>query len=124
MKCKIEAEACVNPTEDLDKVIKALSNLFEYEELEIGKDKVIVLGGCSSLVPFKEFLEKKRIRDTARKIFLKGAKHNTIRFKLSKQAAYARRINLVEENLSPLGEIEVHIITEDPEKTIEWLCKH
>ena len=124
MKCKIEAETRVNPTEDLDKVIKALSNVFDYEELEIGKDCVIISGGSSTLAHLKEFLEKKKIRDTARKIFLKGATYNKIRFKLSKQAAYAGRINLVEENLSPLGEIEVQIKTEDPEKTIEWLCKH
>jgi uncharacterized protein len=124
MKCKIEAETRVNPTEDLDKVINALSNLFEYEELEIGKDYVVVSGGCSSLAPFKEFLENKKIRDTARVIFLKGARYNTIKFKLSKQAAYAGRINLVEDDLSPLGEIKVNIITDDPEQTIEWLCKH
>jgi uncharacterized protein len=124
MKCKIEAETRVNPTEDLDKVIKALSNVFDYEELEIGKDCVIISGGSSTLAYLKEFLEKEKIRDTARKIFLKGATYNKIRFKLSKQAAYAGRINLVEENLSPLGEIEVQIKTEDPEKTIEWLCKH
>ena len=124
MKCKIEAETCVNPTEDQDKVIKALSNVFDYDELEIGKNYVIISGGCSTLAYLKEFLEKKKIRDTARKIFFKGTKNNKIRFKLSKQAAYAGRINLVEENLSLLGEIEVQIKTEDPEKTIEWLCKH
>jgi uncharacterized protein len=70
----------------------------------------------------KEFLEKKKIRDTARRIFLKGVIDHEIIFKLSKQAAYAGRINLVEENLSSLGEIEVQIKTEDPEQTIEWLC--
>jgi uncharacterized protein len=123
MKCKIEAETHVYPTEDLDKVIKALSNVFDYEEIEIGKNYVIISGGCSTLALMKEVLEKKKIRDTARRIFLKGAKKNNIIFKLSKQAAYAGRINLVEENLSPLGEIEVQIKTEDPEQTIEWLCK-
>jgi predicted RNA binding protein with dsRBD fold (UPF0201 family) len=124
MKCKIEAETCVNPTEDQDKVIKALSNVFDYDKLEIEKNYVIISGGCSTLAHLKEFLEKKKIRDTARKIFFKGTTNNKIRFKLSKQAAYAGRINLVEENLSLLGEIEVEIKTEDPEKAIEWLCKH
>jgi predicted RNA binding protein with dsRBD fold (UPF0201 family) len=124
MKCKIEAETHVYPTEDLNKVIIAFSNVFDYEELEIGKNYVLISGGCSTLAHLKEFLEKKKIRDTARRIFLKGAKKNNIIFKLSKQAAYAGRINLVEENLSPLGEIQVQIKTIDPEKTIEWLCKH
>jgi len=124
MKCKIEAETRVCPTEDLDKVIKAFSNIFEYEELEIGKDYIMISSECSSLKYLKKFMEKKKIRDTARVIFLKGTKNNIIRFKLSKQAAYVGNINLVEENLSPLGEINVQIKTKDPLRLIEWLCEH
>jgi uncharacterized protein len=124
MKCKVEAKTHVSPTEDPDKVIKALSNIFDYEELDIGKDYVIISGECSILNYMKELMEKTKIRDTARKIFLKGAKNNKIRFKLSKQAAYTGRINLVEENLSPLGEINVQIKTKDTKQTIEWLCEH
>ena len=37
MKCKMMAKARVNPTEDLDKVIEAMSNIFKFDELEIGE---------------------------------------------------------------------------------------
>jgi hypothetical protein len=37
MKCKIKARAMVNPTEDLEKVTEALSNMFDYEDIEIGE---------------------------------------------------------------------------------------
>ena len=125
MKCKVKAETSVNPTEDINKVIKALYNVFgEYEEIKVVGDFVVILGKCSILNYLKEFMEKKKIRDTAREIFLQGVENNMIKFKLSKQAAFAGNINLVEKNLSPLGEIDVEIKTKDPIKLIEWLCKH
>jgi len=122
----MEAKATVNPTEDLEKVIEALSNIFDYDDLVIAEDEVTVTGSTSSLFPFKEFLEKRQIRDTARRTLLKGLDNTTkrINLKLSKQAAYAGKINLVDDDLSSLGEIEVIIETEDPEEFIGWLCDH
>ena len=125
MKCKVKAETSVNPTEDINKVIKALYNVFgEYEEIKVVGDFVVILGKCSILNYLKEFMEKKKIRDTAMEIFLKGVENNMIKFKLSKQAAFTGNINLVEKNLSPLGEIDVEIKTKDPTRLIEWLCMH
>ncbi|MDI9434400.1 MAG: RNA-binding domain-containing protein [Euryarchaeota archaeon] len=124
MNCKVEARAMVHPTENLNKVIEALSNIFDYDDLLITENQVTVTGSYSSLIFFKEFLEKQRIRDTARKILLKvlNQDSNKIEFKISKQAAFAGKINLVEDDLSPLGEIEVIIHTENPDELIDWLC--
>ncbi|EKQ53225.1 MAG: hypothetical protein B655_1374 [Methanobacterium sp. Maddingley MBC34] len=126
MNCKIVAKATVNPTEDLDKVIVALSNVFDYDDILIAEESVTVTGNTSCLFPFKEFLEKSQIRDTARKMILKGwdEESMTINLKLSKQAAFAGRINLVGDDLSPLGEIEVKITTENVEEFTNWLCAH
>lgn len=126
MNCKMEAKATVNPTEDLDKIIEALSNIFDYDDLVIGKDVVTVTGTIPCLFPLKESLEKQRIRDTARRIMLRGLDEDNkkISLKLNKQAAFAGRINLVDEDLSPLGEIELIIETDTPEKLIGWLCDH
>nr|WP_319372657.1 RNA-binding domain-containing protein [uncultured Methanobacterium sp.] len=126
MNCKIVAKATVNPTEDLDKVIGALSNVFDYDDIVISEEMVTVTGNTSCLFPFKEFLEKGQIRDAARKMILKGwdEESKTINLKLNKQAAFAGRINLVDADLSPLGEIEVKITTENVEKFANWLCAH
>lgn len=126
MKYEMEAKAMVNPTENLNRVIEALSNIFDYDDLLITDDQVTVTGSSSSLVRFKEFLEKRQIRDTARKILTNVLNHDmdAIEFKISKQAAFAGRINLVEDDLSPLGEIDVIIYTENPEELICWLCDH
>lgn len=126
MKYEMEAKAMVNPTENLNKVIEALSNIFDYDDLLITDDQVTVTGSSSSLIRFKEFLEKRQIRDTARKILTNVLNHELdgIEFKISKQAAFAGRVNLVEDDLSPLGEIDVIIYTENPEELICWLCDH
>jgi uncharacterized protein len=126
MNCKIVAKASVNPTEDLDKVIKALSNVFDYDDILIAEESVTVTGKTSCLIPFKEFLEKRQIRDTAQKMIFKGwdEESKTITLKLSKQAAFAGRINLVDNELSPLGEINVKITTPDVEEFSNWLCAH
>lgn len=126
MKYKIIARASVNPTEDLDKIIKALSNILDYDDILISDESVTVTGNVSCLLPLKEILEKRQIRDTARRMILKGwnEKSNTIYLKLSKQAAFAGLVNLVDDDLSPLGEIEVEIHTEDMEEFADWLCAH
>jgi len=126
MNCKIIAKAPVNPTEDLDKVIGALSNVFDYDDILIAEEMVTVTGNKSCLLPLKEFLEKRQIRDTARRMILKGwnEESKTINLKLSKQAAFAGLVNLVDDDLSALGEIEVEISTEDMEEFADWLCAH
>lgn len=122
MKCKVKAISPVNPTEDLQKVIKAFSNVFEWENLEQGEGYVAISGELSCLLPLKEQLEKGQIRDAARKMFIKGESAGTISFKLNKQAALVGKVNLVDGDLSPLGEIEVTLTAEDPQEVIEWLC--
>lgn len=123
MNFRIRARSLVNPTEDLQKVIQSLSNVFEYDELELGEGYVEISGETSCLMPLKEHLEKGRIRDTARKILLKGRSPGEITFKLSKQGAYVGKFNLVEGDLSSLGEIDVTIRAEDTDEVIDWLCE-
>jgi len=123
MKCKIKARAMVNPTEDLEKVTEALSNMFDYEDIEIGENYVIVSGGIESLQILKDLLRERRIRDTASKILEKNASFNIITFSLSKQAALVGVPNFVEGYQSPLGEIEVEIETDEVETLIQWITE-
>jgi predicted RNA binding protein with dsRBD fold (UPF0201 family) len=121
MKCKMMAKARVNPTEDLDKVIEAMSNIFKFDELEIGEGYVIITGERESLLDLRESLKIRKIRDTAQRMFLKGAEGNEIIFSLSKQAALVSTPNFVDREMSSLGEIDVTIETDDVEGFIEWI---
>ncbi len=122
MKCEVKAETPINPTEDVDKVIQTLSNMFDYDQLEIGDDYISVTGGRDSLLKLKEALEKRKIRNTARKIMIKEARNSMVFFQLNKQAAFSGVVNFAEDNLSPLGEIKVKVETDDVEGFIDWLA--
>ncbi len=122
MKCEICAKTKVNPTEDMDKVIKTLSNIFDYNDIEIGEDYVTIFGDKDSITNFKVELKERKIRGAARKMMMKGIHHDKISFNLSKQAALVGIPNFVDQNLSPLGEIEVEIKFNDPIKFIDWIA--
>jgi len=122
MDCKIYVKTELNPTEDIDKVIKAINNLFDYDEIEIGEDYVHVSGGKESIVNLRKDLRERKIRGAARKMMLKGIHAGKIHFKLSKQAAFVGVPNFVEDDLSPLGEIEVEIETDNTENFIDWIA--
>ena len=121
MKCKMMARARVNPTEDMDKVIKAISNIFKFDELEIGDGYVIVTGERESLFDLRESLKIRKIRSTAQRMFLNGIEGDKIIFSLSKQAALVSTPNFVDREMSVLGEIDVNIQTDNIERFIEWM---
>ena len=122
MNCEIFAKSSVNQTEDIDNVIKAISNVIEYDEIEMGKDYVCVSGNIETIENLRDELKERKIRGAARKIMLKGINANKIYFKLSKQAALVGILNLVDDSLCPLGEIDVKIKTNDPKKVIDWIA--
>jgi predicted RNA binding protein with dsRBD fold (UPF0201 family) len=121
MNCKIYAKSDVNPTENVDKVIKAIANVIEYDEIEMGDDYICASGDIETIKNLRDELRERKIRGAARKIMLKGLSTNKINFNLSKQAAYAGTLNLVDDSLCALGEIEVEIKTDDTQKFIEWI---
>jgi predicted RNA binding protein with dsRBD fold (UPF0201 family) len=122
MNCKVHAKAELNPTEDIDKVTKTLNNLFDYDDIEIGKDYILVSGEKESITNLRNDLRERKIRSVARKMMLKGINANKIHFKLSKQAAFVGVPNFVEDDLSPLGEIDVEIETDDTQRFIDWIA--
>ncbi|ADZ09406.1 protein of unknown function DUF54 [Methanobacterium lacus] len=121
MNCKVTVRAKVNPTEELDKVIRAISNIFDYEELEIGDGYVEVTGDENSVLKLKEELKNRKIRDTANKMLFKGIENNKISFSLGKQAALVSVPNFVDSKMSALGELDVEIETDNPEVFIAWI---
>jgi predicted RNA binding protein with dsRBD fold (UPF0201 family) len=122
MNCEIYAKTSVNPTEDMDKVIKAVANVIEYDEIEVGDDYILASGEIETITNLRDELRERKIRGAARKIMLKGSSSHKIRFNLSKQAALVGTLNLVDDSLCPLGEIEVEIKTDDSKKLIDWIA--
>ncbi|MDI6917145.1 MAG: RNA-binding domain-containing protein [Thermoplasmatales archaeon] len=113
---KVVVETICKPTEDKDKIKKAVLNIFP--ELRIDDKGNRMTGASSSLDRFKEILRNHRIRDTARTILLRGEKGNKTIFKLNKQVAFVGKICFAEES-HPLGDIWVTIEGENIDSIIE-----
>lgn len=124
----IRIETEVRPTEDLNKVIRALKNLFNFKNIkveELGNERKLIVieeNNIETLTKFRDILRKQRILDTARNILLKSYKGNVVEVKLNKQAAYQGVVSFVDsDNESPLGPINVVISSDKIELIIDWL---
>jgi hypothetical protein len=118
----IRVRARIHPTEDPEKVRKAVENLFPGLAMEIEKGWWIGRGeGRGCLRRVYELLRSQGILDSGREVLVSGARRGekTLTFALNKQAAYMGVLNLSEE--SPLGPIRVEIAEEDLEGLIDWL---
>ncbi|WP_054842150.1 RNA-binding domain-containing protein [Vulcanisaeta distributa] len=126
MKAEVWVE--VRPTEDEEKVKRALSNVFIYDEIRIeeseGKKYIVALGnGFKSLVKVHNLIKEQGIEDSARSVLMRGIDGNRVVFHLHKQAAYAGVLTFVtEEGESPLGPITFIVETNDPKRLIDWLA--
>jgi uncharacterized protein len=135
----VRVSTSVYPTEDLEKVIKAVSSLFTDIELEIesveaiesetgnspsfflsGKGKIDILTTLHGLIRREEIIDSVR-----NKAFSKGLSSDglSVRFLLNKQAAFVG-IPSVPAQEEPLGSIEVVIRADsqaEMERLFEWL---
>ncbi|RLI77666.1 hypothetical protein DRP05_09470 [Archaeoglobales archaeon] len=99
---EVEIETTIFPTEDEEKVVDAVKNLFPKAKIKIENGKLYAK--TTDLNKFRELLRRQRILDTARTELIKGKQNDEIIVYLNKQTATISRINFCEENaiLSPL----------------------
>lgn len=112
---EVRVSARCFPTEDRDKVVGAIKNLFPDFVAE-GDDPVT--GGASSLERFAEIIKRQRIRSAARAAMRRGIQADRVAFALNKQVAAAGKASFSEE-AHALGDLEVTIITSDPDRVID-----
>ncbi len=84
-------------------------------------DYLIVEDDLSSLSIIRKLIIKNEMEELARNIFEKNKKENGITFFINKQAAYNNMFHMIDENMSPLGDIEITIESNDSEEVIEWI---
>ena len=124
----VHVEVKVNPTEDLEKVKKAVKNIFGNMEFEVTPEKrgsLLVAGamGINGLTKLRDLLQRERIRDAARGVFFEGLSKKSVVFYLNKQVAYVGHISFSEPvGESPLGPIKVQIRCDSPQELIKWLA--
>jgi hypothetical protein len=119
MVTEIGVTCPVFPSEDGEKVRKAILNVFPDAVLET------VDGGFGATLDnmehFGEQIRRQKILDTARSVMLKGRRGERSVFHLNKQAAYAGKISFTEER-TILGTIKVTASADDITAFIETIA--
>ncbi len=127
----VRAEVEVRPTEDIDKVKKALLNILnlsqdEIKEIKLSDGYAMLVGESKkirSLFKLYELFRQERILDTARSILKSQKKGNIVTLKFHKQCAYAGHISFVTyDEESPLGPITITIMSDKLDEIIDWLA--
>jgi len=124
---EVHVEVMINPTEDPEKVRKAVENIlwnaeFEIKPLKRGSLLTAKAKGTDSLTKLYNLLKRERIRDAARAVLFSGLSQKSVTFYLNKQVAYVGHLSFSEpEAESPLGPIKVQVQCDNPRQFIEWL---
>jgi len=124
----VQVEADINPTENEDKVKRAVENMFGNLELEVKPQRrgSLLVGrgrGIDPLTKLYNLLRRERIRDAARGVLYEGLSGKSIVFYLNKQVAYVGHVSFSKPMAeSPLGPIKVEIQCDNPRELIDWLA--
>jgi len=125
---KIVVEAEIRPTEDEEKVKKAILNFFtpsniRVEERERRKVLIAEADRPDALQKLYLKLREQKILDAARSMIMRWSSENRVVFYLHKQAAFMNHITFcLPEGESPLGPIKVEIFETDARAVIDWLA--
>jgi uncharacterized protein len=116
---RVRVETACRPTESLEKVTRAVRNLFPDLQMESTGDTVV--GVTDNLDRFREQIRAQRIRDTARRELLAGRHGGRTTVSLSKQAAFVGVVNFAAS--SALGDIHVEIESDDLAAAIDYVAE-
>lgn len=129
VEVEIFVETEINPTEDEEKVRKAIDNILVNATITVKPSpKGSILNGQAkgqdALIKLRNIMCNDRVRDASRRLLFKATRGNTIVFYLNKQVAFAGHVSFCEETAeSPLGPIRFRIETDDPQQLVEWLAE-
>ncbi|MCU0861012.1 MAG: hypothetical protein MUE65_01675 [Methanomassiliicoccales archaeon] len=107
------------PTEDPEKVRRAILNIFPGSQPEHSAEEVRAI--TQDLSRFKELIRNHRILDSTRRVLLRGSDGQRTEFALNKQAAHAGKVSFLEEKVA-LGGLQVRIEDEDLEALIDQVA--
>lgn len=120
---QIKLKTKLNQTESQTKVENSIRNIMG-EKIIIKKsedDYLIVEDDLSSLSLINHLIIKNEFEELTKNILEKNKTESTINFFINKQAAYNNNFHILDEDMSPLGDIEIIIKTDSPEEVIEWI---
>jgi uncharacterized protein len=125
VQVELKIEATVNPSEDSEKIISAITNIFEgcLPELKYGSLIVAKCIGSRYLTTIYDQIRSRAAIGVLRRMLTDNRISNSTRFLLNKQAAVAGIVVVIEdESESPLGPIRITVVCDELEDLIDWLA--
>ena len=123
LSCKIEMFCTVNPSESIEKIEKAISNIFPYSI--INNSNLAIHAQSKELRSFEkiyQFIHNNKLQKNYLRSLEDHLQDDTTWFYLNKQAAFVEQIAICEESdESPLGPIKVTITSSNIDAIIDWL---
>ena len=123
LNCKIEVSASVNPSEDPEKVKKAISNILSINNIQTGDFYIMAETNDFQLMEkIYESVHSSRSQKVLQKQLERHRNNNSTWFFLNKQAAFVGKVVLCEnEDESPLGPVKVVLSSSNINKIIDSL---
>jgi predicted RNA binding protein with dsRBD fold (UPF0201 family) len=123
IKCKIEIFSSINPSEDSEKIKKAISNIFPYTTMKSEIFSIIAQSkDLNSLEKIYETIHSYQFQNIYRRNLEKNLEYDSTWFYLNKQAAFVEKIAICEKSdESPLGPIKVIITSPNIDGIIDWI---
>jgi len=123
INCKIEMICPVNLSEDPDKVMQAISNIFPYSSI---KNEIFLIKAQSNELRSLEKIYESIISTQSQKSYTRNLENNLegniTWFFLNKQAAFVDRVAICDEaEESPLGPIKVILNSSNIDGIIDWI---
>ena len=123
ISCKVEMFCSINPSEDPEKIKKAISNIFPYSTIKT--ETSLIIAQSKELKSFEkvfETIQSKQSQKIYRKYLEKNLENSTTWFYLNRQAAFVEKIAICEEaEESPLGPIKVVLTSLNIDGIIDWI---
>ena len=123
LSCKIEMFCTVNPSESIEKIEKAISNIFPYSI--INNNNLTIHAQSKELRSFEkiyQFIHNNKLQKNYLRSLEDHLQDDTTWFYLNKQAAFVEQIAICEESdESPLGPIKVSITSSNIDAIIDWI---
>ncbi len=119
MGLRVEIRARVHPTEDEERVRRAILNIFP--EANIRAEGEFLVGETTNLENFANLLREQRIRDSARRVLLGNLYGDEVEFEISKQAAFVGKVSFSVGNVA-LGNIRIRIEGDNLESLIDRIA--
>ncbi|MCJ8305641.1 MAG: hypothetical protein HRU07_01160 [Nitrosopumilus sp.] len=123
IKCKIEIFCSINPSENSEKIKKAISNVFPYTTIKSEIFSIVAQSkDLNSLEKIYETIHSHQSQNIYRRNLEKNLKGDSTWFYLNKQAAFVEKIVICDESdESPLGPIKVILTSPNIDEIIDWI---